>query len=202
MPTWGWVVVGIAGFVAIVVGLAMLLVEQRRTTRLRGRFGPEYERAVHTEGGRREAEAQLRDREQRRSHMNIRPLTSDSRRSYEQEWRQVQTRFVDDPIMAVGDADRLIQRVMSEEGYPMEDFDQRAEDLSVDHPRVVENYREGHKLALTSGQHGSQGTEELRQAMQHYRNLFRDLVEVTYSNGGGHEQDGASASAVHDGTMR
>lgn len=191
MPTWGWVLVGVAVLVVIAVSTVLLIGERRRTARLQQRFGPEYDRAVQTEGGRRDAEARLRSREQRRSQLDIRPLAADSRRNYEQQWQQVQMHFVDEPFMAVGEADRLIQMVMREEGYPMEEFDRRAEDLSVDHPRVIENYRQGHKLALASAQRGPDGTEDLRQAMQHYRSLFEELVEVGSGDDSRDRQGGA-----------
>lgn len=200
MPIWGWVLVGIAVVIVIVVS-ALLALDQRQTSRLRGRFGPEYDRAVQARGGRREAEAHLRDREQRRSRMDIRPLSPDSRRMYEDEWDQVQIHFVDDPSMAVREADQLIQIVMREEGYPIEEFDRRADDLSVDHPRVVDNYRKGHSLAMASAQCGPSGTEDLRQAMRHYRNLFSDLVEIPENHDVRHGQDEATPKGTGDGAV-
>lgn len=171
MSAWVWVVIAIA----VVAVLGMLVwqgMERRRTGRLKERFGPEYNRLVNSTDSRREAEAELQAREERRSKLDIRPLTQESRERYVQRWLIVQAQFVDDPCAAVWSADSLIQSVMAERGYPIEDFDQRTSDVSVDHPRVVENYREGRRLA------DSGSTEELRQAMRHYRALFDELVEA------------------------
>jgi hypothetical protein len=160
------------GLIVVAVGAVLA---RRRTERLQGRFGPEYDRAVQETGKRREAEGLLREREQRRSQMSIRPLTDAARRRYEQDWQLVQAHFVDSPVLAVTEADQLIQSVMRERGYPMEDFEGRAADLSVDHPHVVENYREGQRLSASASR-GDAGTEELRHAMQCYRALFQELV--------------------------
>jgi hypothetical protein len=150
----------------------------RRSRTLQERFGPEYERTLEGTESKREAEAELAARAERRDALEIKPLDPVSRNHFVTEWRRVQARFVDDPGGAVAEADVLIQAVMSERGYPVEDFDQRAADVSVDHPGVVENYREGHRLALASAT-GSGTTEELRRAMQHHRALFDELVEDT-----------------------
>ena len=171
MSAWVWVVIAIA-VVAVLGMLAWQGMERRRTGRLKERFGPEYNRLVNSTDSRREAEAELQAREERRSKLDIRPLTQESRERYVQRWLIVQAQFVDDPCAAVWSADSLIQSVMAERGYPIEDFDQRTSDVSVDHPRVVENYREGRRLA------DSGSTEELRQAMRHYRALFDELVEA------------------------
>jgi hypothetical protein len=143
---------------------------------LHERFGPEYDRTVGTAESKREAEAELKAREERRQQLEVRPLSQAARGRYVETWRVVQAQFVDDPRAAVASADTLIQSVMAERGYPVEDFEQRAADVSVDHPRVVENYREGHRLAQASA-NGGDSTEDLRQAMRHYRALFDDLVE-------------------------
>ena len=171
MAAWVWVVIAIA-VVAVLGMLAWQGMERRRTGRLKERFGPEYNRLVNSTDSRREAEAELQAREERRSKLDIRPLTQESRERYVQRWQIVQAQFVDDPRAAVWSADSLIQSVMAERGYPIEDFDQRTSDVSVDHPRVVENYREGRRLA------DSGSTEDLRQAMRHYRALFDELVEA------------------------
>jgi len=174
MPVWGWVLIVIG--VALVVGVAVwLMTSRRRSTRLREQFGPEYNRVASSAESRREAEAELSRREERRESLDIRPLEDASRARYVDEWKGVQAEFVDEPSAAVARADSLLQEVMAERGYPVEKFDQRAADLSVDHPKVVENYREGHRLATKSQGNGS-ATEELRQAMQHYRALFEELV--------------------------
>jgi hypothetical protein len=169
----------------MVVVLAVLLAAaNRRTTALRRQFGPEYDRTVAATGHKRDAEADLEDRQDRRSQLPIRALTPTARDRYRRDWRTVQSQFVDDPAGAVGEADRLIQLAMRERGYPVEDFDQRAEDLSVDHPDVVENYRQGHRLASASHGPDEASTEDLRQAMWHYRALFEELVEPAGTDDG------------------
>src|SRR5438128_754848 len=128
----------------LVVGaVAWLYLKQRRTRELRGRFGPEYDRVVDERGGSRRAEAELDRRARRIGHLSIRPLTSVERTRYSEKWHDQQAHFVDDPEGAVGEADHLIQEIMQVRGYPVGEFDQRAADLSVDHPEVVENYRIG-----------------------------------------------------------
>lgn len=161
--------------VAIVALVGFLLMRKRQSDQLRSKFGSEYDHAVKETGDRSRAEASLREREKRVEHLNIRPLTSEDAVRFRESWKHVQTRFVDDPKGAVTDADRLLGDVMSNRGYPMGDFDQRAADISVEHPRVVEHYRAGHEIALRHEQ-GKASTEDLRQAMIHYRTLFNDLV--------------------------
>jgi FtsZ-interacting cell division protein ZipA len=175
MPAWVWVLIAV-GVVAVVALVVWQAFARRRTGRLQEHFGREYERAVGTAESRREAEAELQAREERRQQLEIRPLSSSGRDRFVESWRAVQAQFVDDPRAAVSTADSLIRSVMAERGYPVEDFEQRAADLSVDHPQVVENYRQGHRLAQASADGGS-STEELRQAMRHYRALFDELVE-------------------------
>jgi hypothetical protein len=143
---------------------------------MRGKYGVEYERAVEDTGGSRaKAEAELHAREKRVKNMDIRPLSGEDRAAYFGAWRRVQAEIVDDPKIAISDADRLLGDIMQARGYPVTDFEQRAADLSVDHPEVVENYRTAHAIALAH-QRGEAGTEDLRQAMIHYRELFEDLV--------------------------
>jgi len=175
MPAWVWVLiaVGIAAVLALVVWQAFA---RRRTGRLQEQFGPEYNRAVDGATSKREAEADLQAREERRRQLDVRPLSQAARGRYMETWRITQAQFVDDPRGAVQSADSLIRSVMAERGYPVEDFEQRAADVSVDHPQVVENYRRGHSLARASAG-GDQSTENLRQAMRHYRALFDELVE-------------------------
>lgn len=175
MPVWAWVLIVIG--VAIVAGvLVWLVMSRRRTAHLQERFGPEYNRVASTADRKRDAETELVRREERRDSFDIRPLPEASRAEYVREWKAVQAEFVDEPSRAVDMADGLLQRVMTDRGYPVEKFDQRAADLSVDHPSVVENYREGHRLATKERGNGG-STEDLRQAMRHYRALFDDLVE-------------------------
>ena len=175
MDAWVWILIVVVVLVAIAV--AAWAVRSRRTTELKERFGPEYDRVASGSSNKREAEAELREREQRRSDFDIRPLDPDARERYREQWEAVQARFVDDPAGAVTEADVLIQRVMRERGYPVEDFETRAADLSVDHPDVVENYRAAHGIA-TAHARGNAGTEELRQAVKHYRSLFEELLQA------------------------
>jgi hypothetical protein len=164
------------GAVVLIAAIVWLVIRQQRTRKLQGQFGPEYQRTVSTADSKREAEAELAERQKRREKLDIRPLSAEERVRYSDEWQQVQAQFVDDPTGAVMRADSLIQSVMVDRGYPMEDFEQRAADVSVDHPRVVENYREGHRLFVKTSA-GDGTTEDLRQAMRSYRKLFEELVE-------------------------
>ena len=175
MPGWVWVLIAIV--VVAVLGLVVWqALARRRTEKLRDRFGPEYDRAIGAADSRRAAESDLAAREERRDRLEIRPLSQAARDRYVQSWQAVQAQFVDSPSAAVASADSLIESVMAERGYPVEDFEQRAADVSVDHPQVVENYRRGHRLAEDSA-NGDGSTESLRQAMRHYRALFEELVE-------------------------
>jgi FtsZ-interacting cell division protein ZipA len=185
MAAWAWIVIAVAVVALVAVGIWQGSV-RRRSSRLQSRFGPEYNRTLDASDSRREAESELSAREQRRRDLDIRPLSVEARNRYLENWRAVQAQFVDDPTAAVASADTLIQSVMAERGYPVEDFDQRTADISVDHPRVVENYREGHRLALGSA-NGEGSTEDLRQAMRHYRRLFGELVEPAEDEPSTHE---------------
>jgi hypothetical protein len=177
MDAWVWVVIVIAA-VLVVALVAAALARKRQSEALKERFGPEYDRTVDEAGGRRDAERELREREERREQFEIQPLSDAARERYSNEWQAVQTRFVDDPEAAVRDADRLVQQAMGERGYPVEDdFERRAADLSVDHPQVVESFREGHGL-WERYDRGEGSTEDLRQAMVHYRTLFEELLVV------------------------
>jgi hypothetical protein len=142
---------------------------------LQQRFGPEYDRAVRNTGDRSAAERDLAAREARVRKFHIEELPAGARERYTEEWRAVQTRFVDEPRSAVTEADRLVGSVMRDRGYPMENFEQRVADISPDHPTVVDNYRAAHDIAARSAQ-GEASTEDLRQAMVHYRTLFDDLL--------------------------
>lgn len=163
--------------VVVVAGIAIWLsVRKRRTARLRNQFGgAEYTRAVKEGGGRRKAEAALNERAERVEGLHIRPLAPGDRTRFVEAWSRVQARFVDGPGGAVTDADQLLGDVMSTRGYPVSDFEQRAADISVDHPSVLENYRAAHQSALLQTK-GQASTEDLRQAMIHYRTLFEELV--------------------------
>lgn len=174
MDAWIWIVIVIA--VLLIALAAYVMASRRRTGALRERFGPEYDKTVGESGGRRAAESELKERVDRRQELDIRPLTSAAADRYAGEWRDVQARFVDSPGTAVGEADRLVIAVLRERGYPMDDFEQRAADISVDHADVVENYRAAHGLSLANDQNRA-STEDLRQAMVHYRTLFERLLE-------------------------
>ena len=160
---------------AVFAVVVLLLIRSRHTSKLRNRFGPEYERAVDESGGKRKAEAALHDREKRVKGFAIQPLRTGERERYVAAWRRVQGEFVDNPKFAVTHADELLAEVMAARGYPVGDFDQRSADLSVDHPVVVQNYRSAHDIAIRHAR-GEASTEDLRQAMIHYRALFDDLV--------------------------
>jgi hypothetical protein len=165
--------------VAIAAAAAVWMYMQRqRALRVRERFGPEYERAVRETGAPGKAVAALEERVKRVEGFKIRPLAPEQARSFAREWQRVQGLFVDDPDAAVTSADRLLTDVMADSGYPIEDFDTRAADLSVDHPKVVDNYRTARAFALKR-QSGDAGTEELRLAVLNYRELFGDLLETT-----------------------
>ena len=167
----------IAFVVVLVAGVAaFLLHRKRRTERLRTQFGgAEYARAVEKGGNRRHAEAVLEERTQRVEGFHVRPLAAGDRARFVESWRGVQARFVDAPPGAVTEADQLLGDVMAARGYPVSDFEQRAADISVDHPLVLENYRTAHEIALRQTQ-GQASTEDLRQAMVHYRSLFEELI--------------------------
>jgi len=168
----------IIAFVAIVVVCiaTWLYLRRRRTGKLRSKFGgAEYARAVQEGGSRRHAEARLEKRTERVESFHLQPLASGDRARYEDTWRRIQARFVDSPAGAVTEADQLLGDVMSTRGYPVSNFDQRAADISVDHPLVLANYRKAHEIALRQRK-GQASTEELRQAMIHYRTLFEELV--------------------------
>lgn len=175
MPAWAWALIAIGATVALALVVWRAFAD-RRTRALRDRFGPEYDRTVGDSQSKREAEAELTARAERREELEIAPLPPGARGRYVTEWQRVQARFVDDPQGAAREADMLIQSVMSDRGYPADDFDQRVADVSVDHPRLVEAYREAHRLTL-AGALGDGTTEDLRRAMQHYRALFDALVE-------------------------
>jgi hypothetical protein len=193
MSTWLWVVIVIA---VVIVALLILAtaIRGRRTERLKEGFGPEYDRTVDRIGDRQAAESDLRDRQARHDELELRPLAPLARKGFLDAWQGTQAEFVDDPAVAISDADRLIQNVMRDRGYPVEDFEDRAALVSVDHPLVVERYRRAHAITVANAD-GNAGTEKLRQAMQDYRALFLELVE--------HEGDGAEeTSDVRDARAR
>jgi hypothetical protein len=175
MNTWVWVAFVLV-LLVVMVAVVVAASRSRRSRQLREGFGPEYDHVVDEAGDRREAERELIDRKERIEELEIRPLPEETRTRYAAEWRQVQARFVDEPEAAVMEADALVQRVMGDRGYPVAaDFERRAADMSVDHPDVVENFREGHRL-VEQHRGGDGDTESLRQAMVHFRSLFAELL--------------------------
>jgi Ser/Thr protein kinase RdoA (MazF antagonist) len=163
----------------IVAVIVWLFMRKRRATTagLRQRFGPEYERAVKIHGSESRAEEKLVNREKRVEKLHIRDLDPTERERFSGQWLSVQSRFVDYPKGTVTEADELVSSLMQTRGYPVTDFDQGAADISVDHPRVVDNYRSAHEIALRLRKDQA-STEELRTAMIHYRSLFEELVQV------------------------
>ncbi len=161
--------------VIVLVVLAGVAWYTYRSRQLRSRFGPEYERAVEAGGGRLSAERELRQREQRHAQLELRPLSDQARQRYQRAWEDVQARFVDDPAAAVGTADELVTRLIEERGYPTGEFDQQVADLSVEHAATLDRYRQAHDISLRN-ERGEADTEELRQALVHYRALFADLL--------------------------
>jgi len=187
MAAWVWVVIVIA--VVVVVALVVVGARKRRTAMLRGHFGPEYDRAVENSEDQRAAEANLRAREKQRAQFDLKPLPDATRLSFASEWRDLQERFVDQPMQATGAADTLITRVMEARGYPMKDFDAQAELISVDHPDTVENYRFAHEVQQRAETQQA-STEDLREALLRYRSLFDELLRP--------EGNGAAVPAVSD----
>jgi hypothetical protein len=169
----------LVAIVVVIVLLALLAFfagRQRRSRKLQETFGPEYDRTVSETGDRRAAEAELLERTGRREGFDIVPLEPEARARYVEAWRNTQAQFVDEPAEATREADRLITSVMRDRGYPVDDFEQRAADLSVDHPQVVDDYRAAHAIAAANDR-SEASTEDLRQALVHYRSLFEDLLE-------------------------
>ena len=183
---------------AVLVVAAILVTRQRRTQQLQDRFGPEYERVVAREGDRRAAESQLSEREKRRRELDIVELDPAARRRYLEAWGSTQGKFVDDPAGATSEANTLVATVMRERGYPVDDFDRRADDISVDHPKVAEDYRAAHAISQANEQ-GLATTDDLRQAFVHYRSLFVELLEP---DGDAHRADGDAHRADGDAHER
>lgn len=176
MDTSMIIIVVLAVVVIFAIAAAVwFYMQKQQTNRLRSKFGPEYNRAIRSEGDAKHAEQVLQERQKRVENLNIRALSASERDDFAHAWEEEQARFVDEPSTAVNNADRLVQRVMKARGYPVSDFEQRVADVSVDHPVVVQNYRVAHDIAAR-GQDGEVSTEELREAMIHYRALFADLL--------------------------
>lgn len=160
--------------VVLVVGMS--LARRWRTERLQDRFGPEYEKTLNEIGDKNHAERELEKRIAHVKTLKIRPLTAEEVNRYALEWQETQTEFVDEPLRALQKADRLIREAMKTKGYPVEDFEQRASDLSVDYPELVTDYRGMHHIAIRESNE-KVSTEEMRQAMVHGRALFENLIK-------------------------
>jgi hypothetical protein len=174
-------IVGLITLLSVAAILLVVLVAARRSRRnrqneLRTRFGPEYQRAVQAHGSEQRAERELARRERRVQKLELKELDASHRLQFSSDWAHAQTHFVDDPSAAVREADELIKKVMRARGYPVEDFEHRVEDLSVDHADVVHHYRSARALA-EANREGRANTEELRMALVHYRALFSELLE-------------------------
>ena len=168
----------VAVVVLVLIAIAAFFFYQKKQSqRLQQRFGPEYQRAVNELGSRTKAESELKAREKRVESLHLVPLAPPEAARFSQNWKALQSRFVDDPKGSVIEADRLVRELMEKRGYPMGDFARRAADISVDHPKVVENYRAAQAIALRAGR-DKIDTEELRKAVVHYRVLFAELLEV------------------------
>jgi hypothetical protein len=156
--------------------LGLVFSRRQRTTRFQDKYGPEYNRTVKTAGSEKNARAELKDRQKHVDTMDIRPLSMSERERVQAEWMAIQAKFVDQPGQATVEADHLIMEVMKLRAYPVSDFDQRAADISVNYPALVSNYRAAREIAIKNEQH-SANTEELRQALIHYRSLFDELLK-------------------------
>lgn len=176
-------IIGVILLVLVVlVAVALLVRKSLQRKRLRERFGPEYERVVQRTDNRMVAERELAEREREHSKLELRQLTPASRDSYERNWTSVQEQFVDSPSAAVGQADRLVTDLMAERGYPTEGYERQASLLSVEHARAIEHYREAHEISQRH-ERGDASTEDLRNAMVHYRALFEDLLGDRHEGG-------------------
>lgn len=195
------IVVIVVVVVLLLAGGGLALARRRRSQQLEEQFGPEYDRAVERSGSKSEAEKELADRRKRHAELDLRPLDPQTRERFRGDWKQIQGEFVDDPGGAVEKADSLITTIMRERGYPVEDFDRRADDISVEHPKVVENYREARRVRDAS-RNGSAGTEDLRGAVTSYRSLVDALLDerTTDDHDGAH--DGGRGRDGHDDGAR
>ena len=176
-----WIVLALIAVVVVLGAAWWGLQQRRRTDRLAERYGPEYQRTLAEAGDRRAAEHELEEREKRVQELDIKPLAPEDRDRFAAEWRRVQAQFVDDPSGAIAEGDRLVEQVMEARGYPTadSDFGERAAIVSVDHGAVVEEYRAAHDIAERhASTEGGVETEDLRQAMVHYRAIFEDLLET------------------------
>src|SRR6202051_367023 len=183
MPIWEWILIAAVAVVVVVAAAVVvsMISFRSKTKRLKQHYGTEYERVVDETGSEKGAVRELTTRERKHDKLDIVPLTPAALSNFTLGWQEVQASFVDNPASAVSAADRLVTEVMRERGYPVDDFDRRAADISVDHPQIVENYRSAHGIHL-SQQDGDVSTEQQREAFVHYRALFEKLLESTTEN--------------------
>ena len=170
------IIIAIVVVALIVLAVVLTMMRKRQGERLKQQFGPEYEREVREAGGSRaKAEAELLKREKRVGKLDIHPLRAEQRDAFIADWQDVQGRFVDDPERSIAMADALVAEVMKARGYPVDDFEQRAADISVEHPGLVDNYRSAHAIAERRAK-GHADTEDMRAAFIGYRSLFDELL--------------------------
>src|ERR1700735_2121450 len=181
MPTWEWILIGAVAVVAIVAAVVVIsmISFRAKTRRLKQHYGSEYERVVSDTGSEKGAVRELTTREREHGKLDIVALTPSAHSDFSARWQEVQAGFVDNPATAVGVADRLVTEVMRQRGYPVDEFDRRAADISVDHPQIVDNYRAAHSIHVTEQQ---ADTEQQREAFVHYRALFEKLLENPTDN--------------------
>jgi len=171
----GLIVLVIAAAILIIGLLAWLMTRRRRSAALQQHFGSEYERRLEERGDRKAVESELRDVSKRRRTLDVVPLSAAARDRYTEQWRVIQSRFVDQPDQAVTEADVVVAAVMRERGYPVDDFDDQIDMVAVDHPDVAENYRAAHSIHERNAERMA-STDDLRQALIHYRSLFEGLL--------------------------
>jgi hypothetical protein len=177
MDTTTTIVIVVVVLVVLGAILGLIFSSRRRSERLQKQFGTEYDHTVESMGGDKKAQAELENRQKHVKELDIRPLSASERERYQADWAAVQSRFVDEPGQAIADADRLITEVMQLRAYPVSDFDQRAADISVKYPDLVSNYRSARAIAVRNKEHTAD-TEDLRNAMIHYRSLFDELLKA------------------------
>ncbi|MGW4297507.1 hypothetical protein ACWEH1_31380 [Micromonospora chersina] len=194
-------VVVIVIVVIVLAALAAFAVVASRRRALKQRFGPEYDRAVAEQDSRGAAERELRERERRHAELELTPLSPESRARYAAAWEELQVRFVDSPAETVGDADELVSRLIAERGYPTGDFSDQIAHLSVEHARTLTHYRDAHDIRLRN-ERGEAGTEDLRQALVHYRALFADLLGEDPVGHRAPDQRHPDPDPEHDATSR
>jgi hypothetical protein len=190
MSVWAWILIAAVVLVAIpaLIVAVGIVGSRRKTHRLKEHYGKEYDRLLSETGSEKAANRELTARERKRGKLDIVPLTPAAHSDFTARWQEVQATFVDNPASAVAVADRLVTDVMRQRGYPIDDFERRAADISVDHPEIVDNYRAAH--GISNSQHDEVSTEQQREAFVHYRALFEKLLATTSDDD---EQQEASA---------